>query len=70
MTMNKRPFEKGDIVEILPEFRDDGDNEFVWVVTEGEEKGRVTISPVNAGMSILPNYTVQREWIELKERIS
>lgn len=29
---------KGQIVEILPEFQDPGDSEYVWLVIEDEEK--------------------------------
>lgn len=36
---------KGDIVKILPEFQDKGDEAFIWTAIDDEEKGRVSISP-------------------------
>ena len=40
----------GDRVEILPEFQDQGDDAYEWVVVGAEEKGRLDISP--AGTSL------------------
>lgn len=54
---------RGEIVEILPEFQDDGDSEFVWVALNNEEKGRLDISPVNSSLRYPPIYTVKREWV-------
>lgn len=56
-------FKKGDVVEILPEFQDKGDDEFTWVVLADEEKGRVDISPVDIAMHLKPIHTVQTAWI-------
>jgi hypothetical protein len=56
-------FERGDQVEILPEFRDKGDDAFTWVVLSDEDKGRVDISPIDINMAIKPTYTVRMEWI-------
>ncbi len=61
-------FKKNDLVEILPEFQDPGDNEFQWVVLEDEEKGRVDISPVDIPMDIKPRYTVLTSQIRHKDR--
>ena len=36
---------KGQIVEILPRWQDDGDQDFVWQALEDEDGGRVRISP-------------------------
>ena len=52
-------FKRGDEVEILPEFQDKGDDEFIWIVLGDEEKGRVDISPINIDLTIKPIYTVQ-----------
>jgi hypothetical protein len=62
---NKRqmPIRKGDPVKIRPEWQDEGDEEFEWVAVDDEEKGRVTISPVNIGMKILPRQTVNVEML-------
>ena len=49
---------KGDAVEIRPEWQDDGDAGFVWAACDDEEKGRVTIMPVNTGLAIPPRQTV------------
>lgn len=55
---------KGDKVTIKPEWRDQGDDEFAWVAYDDEEKGRVTITPVNTGLSIPPLQTVSVEMLE------
>lgn len=51
-------FRKGDVVVILPESQDAGDSDFVWVVVEDEDKGKVDIQPQGTGMSMPPRYTV------------
>lgn len=51
-------YRTGDPVEILPEFRDPGDEEFDWVVVGNEDKGRVDISPLNHPLTLKPVYTV------------
>jgi hypothetical protein len=64
MTETKKLFAKGEVVRILPEYQDPGDEEFTWVVMTDEEKGRVDISPVDIPMNIKPWSTVQTTWIE------
>ena len=64
-TRGKVMFKKGDQVEILPEFQDEGDEEFHWIVLEVEEKGRVDISPVNIKLKIKPRFTVNACQIRL-----
>lgn len=54
---------RGDRVEILPEFRDDGDDTFIWIAVSDEEKGRVDISPVMTELSIPPVQTVRCDWV-------
>lgn len=56
-------FERGDLVEILEQYRDPGDEQFTWIVVGEEEKGRVDITPVEVPMEIKPVYTVQATWI-------
>jgi hypothetical protein len=54
---------RGDRVEILPEFRDEGDEAFVWIAVSDEDKGRVDISPVDIGLAIQPVQTVRSDWV-------
>lgn len=51
-------FTKGDIVRILPQYQDAGDDEFTWIVVGDEEKGRIDVSPVAISMKIKPVYTL------------
>lgn len=60
-------FKKGDVVVIRPEFQDKGDADFVWVVVEDEEKGRVDIQPQKTGMTVPPRYTVLASQISLAD---
>ena len=48
---------KGDIINILPEFQDDGDDQYTWVALNDEELGRFDASPVDIEMNIIPIYT-------------
>lgn len=64
MEISRRPFVKGEVVRLLPDFQDPGDDEFTWVVMTEEEKERVDISPVDIPMNIKPWSTVQVTWIE------
>ena len=66
--MGKQKFLKGDFVDILPEFRDPGDDEYQWVVLDDEEKGRVSISATNSTLRITPIHVVQTDWICHKKR--
>lgn len=59
-------FNVGDRVEILPEFQDQGDDAYEWVVVGAEEKGRLDISPAGTSLAIPPRYTVQTNWVRLK----
>lgn len=52
-------FRKGDHVEILPDFQDEGDADYTWVVVTDEDRGRVDIQPINHPMAIKPTYTVE-----------
>jgi hypothetical protein len=58
-------FKAGDIVEILPPFRDEGDDNFTWQVLADEDKGRVDICPVDIPLRIKPIYKVQTSQIRL-----
>lgn len=65
--MSARLFQKGDLVEILPAYQDEGDADFQWVAVDDEEKGRVFISTINSGMKIRPVHVVQSDWIRLSQ---
>lgn len=56
---------QGDIVEILAEFRDAGDEEFTWVALNHKEKGRVDIQPVDHPFDIKPVSTVRADQIRV-----
>lgn len=45
---------KGCIVEILPEFQDLGDEQFMWISVDDAEKGRVNIAPVGTVLTFPP----------------
>ena len=55
---------KGDTVRLKPRWQDDGDSKFKWVALDNEEKGRVTICPINIKLTIKPQYIVKTEWLE------
>ena len=54
----------GDVVKILPEYQDKGDAEITWIVSESEEKGRVTIVASDSPMVLKPSYVVAASWIK------
>jgi len=56
---------KGDQVRILPGHQDPGDEEFVWVALDDEEKGRIDIQPINMQLNIKPIYTVRCDQVEV-----
>lgn len=64
MSTSTQKFLKGQVVKIRPEFQDDGDDEYTWVVLKDEEKGRVDISAIDSLLRIKPIHTVQVEWLE------
>jgi imidazole glycerol phosphate synthase subunit HisF len=66
--MNQEKIVKGDVVEILKEYQDNGDEELIWVAVDSEEKGRVTVMPINSTLSIKPTYVMNVEWLKVKKR--
>lgn len=56
-------FKVGDKVRIKPEWQDPGDDEFVWIVVEDEDRGRVAIQ-VQLGLPINPWERVDVSMIE------
>lgn len=55
---------KGDEVRILPQWQDKGDDKLTWIAVDDEEKGRVTIMPVNLNLPIKPQSVVRVNQIE------
>jgi len=66
---------RGDRISILPEYRDKGDEQFIWVVAGDEEKGRVDISVLNSGLPFpgiqtVPSYMVTAKRTETGRKVS
>jgi len=53
---------KGDFVKFIPEY-EDGDDEFVYVLVEDPDGGRVKVMPLNSGLDISPIQVVKTEWL-------
>jgi hypothetical protein len=66
-TLGVKMFKKGDVISILPEFQDNGDDQFTWVVLTDEEKGRVDVCPVNSSLLMKPVYTLRVGQITLRQ---
>lgn len=62
----KRNIQKGDRLRIKPEWRDQGDEEIVWIAIEDEDGGRVRIQP-QLDMPIRPNQVVTTDMVEFDE---
>lgn len=45
------PIRCGQAVRIKPEWQDKGDDRYVWIATDDEANGRVTISPQMVGVA-------------------
>lgn len=58
---------KGDRIDINPEWQDPGDENYVWVAVDDEEKGFVTISPISMPVGLRPRSVVGIEMIKLRE---
>ncbi len=61
--MADRPIKRGDHVRIKPEWRDPGDEEYIWIAIENEDGGRVRIAPI-MDLPIPPNHVVTTEMVE------
>ncbi len=55
---------KGQIVEILKQYQDEGDDKLIWMAIDDEEKGRVTVQPINSILKIKPTYVMKVEWLK------
>lgn len=64
--MNQERFLKGDVVEILKQYQDIGDDELIWVTIDDEDNGRVTVMPINSTLSMKPRYVMRTDWLKLK----
>lgn len=58
---------QGQQVEIKPEWQDAGDDQFTWVAVDDEEKGRVTICPIDSDLGIKPTEIVPVDWLKVTE---
>lgn len=58
-----RPIQRGDRVILRPEWRDPGDETLGWIACDDEEKGRVTIMPINLGLPFPPRQTVKTDML-------
>lgn len=56
---------KGDTIEILPAFRDAGDDQFTWKAVSNEANGRVDICPVDIPLVFKPLQTVLVEQVRV-----
>ena len=61
--MKQSTIQRGDRIRIKPEWRDPGDEEFIWMALEDENGGRVRIAPVME-LPYLPNQVVTTDMIE------
>jgi hypothetical protein len=59
--------QKGDRIDILPQWQDPGDGNYVWVAIDDEENGKVTISPISMDVAIKPCTTVFSNDVVLRE---
>ena len=63
---DSRPLVPGDRVRITPEFQDEGDDNFVWVVVEApSDSPRVLIRTLIPGMSIQPTERIEASMLLL-----
>lgn len=58
---------KGDRIDILPQWQDAGDENYVWVAIDDEKDGRIVICPISMQISIKPRSTVDVSMITLRK---
>jgi hypothetical protein len=58
---------KGDRIDIKPEWQDAGDENYVWVAVDDEEKGFVTITPISMPVGLRTRSVVGVEMITIRE---
>ncbi len=56
--MTTNPIKAGDVVNILPEYQDEGDNAYTWIAVDDERDGIVKIAPQGITTGSLQPYTV------------
>lgn len=57
---------KGDKVEILKQFQDEGDDEFQWTAVEDEDGGRVRVEAIIPGMHFAKTEIFQNFMLKTK----
>lgn len=57
------PIKKGDRVEILPQWRDKGDEKYQWYAVTDDYGGRLQIQPKGTGLTFAPVHTVQTNMV-------
>ncbi|MBP7507452.1 MAG: hypothetical protein KA807_06515 [Prolixibacteraceae bacterium] len=55
-------FRKGDLVRFLPDY-EDSDEEYIYLLIEDPDGGRVKVVPHNSGLEIPPVQIVRTEWL-------
>lgn len=55
-------FRKGDLVRFIPEY-EDSDKEYVYLLIEDPDGGRVKVVPLDSGLEIPPIQDVKTEWL-------
>ncbi len=55
-------FHKGDLVMFLPDYEDSG-KEYVYLLIEEPDGGRVKVVPYNIQLTIPPIQVVKTEWL-------
>lgn len=60
---------KGDALEILPEWQDEGDGQFDWRAIEDEDGGRVLIAPINTGLFLPSTSRIQTHMVRHKQQV-
>lgn len=59
---------KADVVEFLPQYRDEGDEDFIWVAVDDEQKARVTLAVLGTNLRIAPTTVACSAWIKVVRR--
>ena len=65
MTTKNNSFKKGDTVNIKPEWQDEGDDSYTWIIVDVCGDERLEIMPVNIDLTIKPVFTVYTYMIDV-----
>ena len=55
---------RGDIVRLLPQWQDPGDDALTWAALDDEDGGRVLVEARGTGLGIAPTYVVAVNMLE------